>query len=69
MSFINENQLISEFNELNTSDNSNSVKINHENCYDLVNKKFWCKECVPRCIIEGWTSGNDDIDNFIKDCV
>ncbi|CAB4416051.1 unnamed protein product [Rhizophagus irregularis] len=66
MSFINENQLISEFNELNTSDNSNSVKINHENCYDLVNKKFWCKGCVPRCIIEGWTSGNDDIDNFIK---
>ncbi|EXX64336.1 uncharacterized protein OCT59_011794 [Rhizophagus irregularis] len=69
MSFINENQLISESNELNTSDNSNSVKINHENCYDLVNKKFWCKGCVPRCIIEGWTSGNDDIDNFIKSSI
>jgi hypothetical protein len=31
MSFINENQLASEFNELNISDNdSNSVKINYE---------------------------------------
>jgi hypothetical protein len=70
MSIINENQLASEFNELNISDeNSISPKINHETCYDLDNKKFWCKECVPSCIIEGWTSGNDDIDNFIKDTI
>ncbi|UZO01165.1 uncharacterized protein OCT59_012269 [Rhizophagus irregularis] len=28
------------------------------------------KKCVPRCIIEGWTSsGNDDIDNLIKDSI
>jgi hypothetical protein len=67
MSIINENQLASEFNELNISDeNSISPKINHETCYDPDNKKFWCKECVPSCIIEGWTSGNDDFDNFIK---
>jgi hypothetical protein len=70
MSIINENQLASEFNELNISDeNSISPKINHETCYDPDNKKFWCKECVPSCIIEGWTSGNDDIDNFIKDTI
>ncbi|CAB4433022.1 unnamed protein product [Rhizophagus irregularis] len=71
MSFINENQLISEFNELNISDkDSNSVKINHEYCYEPNKGKFWCKECVPRCIvIEGWTSGNDDIDNLIKDSI
>ncbi|GBB84563.1 hypothetical protein RclHR1_11120007 [Rhizophagus clarus] len=71
MTLNNENQLVSEFNELNISDkNSNSLKINHENCYDPDNNKFWCKECVPRCIIEGWTSsGNDDVDNFIKDTI
>jgi hypothetical protein len=64
------NQVVSEFNELNISDNvSNSVKINHKNCYNLKDGKFWCKECVPRCIIEGWTSGNNDIDNFIKDAI
>ncbi|POG81684.1 uncharacterized protein OCT59_012284 [Rhizophagus irregularis] len=70
MSFSNENQLVSEFDILNISDkDSNPVKINHENCYDPDNYIFWCEECVPRCIIEGWTSGNDDIDNFIKDSI
>jgi hypothetical protein len=70
MSIINENQLASEFNELNISDkNSISPKINHETCYVTINEKFWCKECVPSCIIEGWTSGNDDIDNFIKNTI
>ncbi|GBC40198.2 kinase-like domain-containing protein [Rhizophagus irregularis DAOM 181602=DAOM 197198] len=69
MSFNNENQLVSKFDKLNISDKDlNSSKINHENCYDPDNDKFWCKECV-RCIIEGWTSGNDDIDNFIKDTI
>ncbi|CAB4433015.1 unnamed protein product [Rhizophagus irregularis] len=68
MSFNNETQVVSDFNELNISDkNSISAKINHENCFRP--GKFWCKECVPRCIIEGWTSGNDDIDNLIKDSI
>src|ERR1043165_9528034 len=58
---INNGALVeSEFNKLNISD---SVTINHENCDP------WCKECIPSCIIEGWTSGNDEIDNFIKDTV
>src|ERR1043166_5926356 len=39
------------------------VTDNHENCYP------WCKECVPSCIIEGWASGNSEIDNFIKDTI
>jgi hypothetical protein len=70
MSFDNENQVSSKFNELNISDKDSisAVKINHENCYNPP-EKFWCKECVPRCIIEGWTSRNDDIDNFIKDTI
>src|SRR5438046_9914015 len=60
----------SEFINLNISDkDSTSVNINHENC-SYCNKPFteelWCKKCDPRCIIEGWTSGNNDIDKFIK---
>src|SRR5215213_5318310 len=45
------------------------ITINHENCYQPKDKKLWCKECVPSCIIEGWTSGNSEIDKFIKDTI
>ena len=68
----NKIQVESEFNNLNISDNdSNSVNINHENCYEVgEGGKSWCKECVPCNIIEGWmTSGNNDIDEFIKDTI
>ena len=62
-------QVESDFNKLNISDkDSSSVNINHENCYKPPNK-LWCKECVPRCIIEGWTSENHVIDEFIKDTI
>src|ERR1051325_9794754 len=54
-----------QFNELNISGKV-SINIDHENCYQ---RKFWCKECVPSCIIEGWTSGNSEIDDFIKDTI
>ena len=57
----NENSIQSEFNKLN-------ISINHENCCRPP-KKLWCKECVPSCIIEGWASGNSEIDNFIKDTI
>ena len=61
----------SEFNRLSISDKSlNLVTINHEICYQPdTTGKIWCKECVPSCIIEGWTSGNSEIDNFIKDTI
>ncbi|UZO13304.1 uncharacterized protein OCT59_004807 [Rhizophagus irregularis] len=66
----NESQVESELDKLNISDNdSSSVNINHKNCYKPEDNKLWCKECVPRCIIEGWTSGNNDIDEFIKDTI
>ena len=61
-----ETKIESEFNKLNIS---GLVTINHENCYQPKNKKLWCKECVPSCIIEGWTSGNSEIDNFIKNTI
>src|SRR5437763_11724028 len=61
----------SEFNKLNISDKtSNQINSSHKNC-SYCNKPFteelWCKECDPYDIIEGWTSGNPDIDKFIKD--
>ena len=67
MSINNEIQVESEFNKLNIS-NEVSVTTNHENCYDPPDK-VWCKECVPRCLVEGWTSENHDIDEFIKDTI
>jgi hypothetical protein len=61
------------FNKLNIFDkSSNSVNIVHKNC-SYCNKPFtkelWCKECDPFRMIEGWTSGNNDIDKFIKDTI
>ena len=67
MSINNEIQVESEFNKLNIS-NEVSVTTNHENYYNGYDK-LWCKECVPRCIVEGWTSENHDIDEFIKDTI
>ncbi|GBB88976.1 hypothetical protein RclHR1_01560012 [Rhizophagus clarus] len=41
--------------------------------YSYCNKSFdeelWCEECDPFCILEGWTSENNDIDKFIKDTI
>jgi hypothetical protein len=66
-------RLKSLFNKLNIFDkNSNSLNINHKNC-SYCNTPFteelWCKECDPFRMIEGWTSGNYDIDKFIKDTI
>ena len=67
----NETQIESEFYKLNIPDKGlNLITINHKNCYQPdTTGKLWCKECVPSCIIEGWTSGNSEIDNFIKDTI
>jgi len=68
----NKNQIESEFNKLNISDRDfNPVNISHENCYkpNYPDYKPWCKECVPHCITEGWTSENAEIDEFIKNTI
>ncbi|UZO25505.1 uncharacterized protein OCT59_017770 [Rhizophagus irregularis] len=64
-------QIELEFNNLNILDkDSNSMNIDQKNC-SYCNKPFtevlWCKECDPHRMIEGWTSGNNEIDKFIKD--
>jgi hypothetical protein len=64
----NEIQIKSGINELNSIFDDGNSAINHENCFKP-DDKLWCKECVPCCLIEGWTSGNYDIDEFIKDTI
>ncbi|GES74543.1 kinase-like domain-containing protein [Rhizophagus clarus] len=57
------------FNNLDI-DITSLLKINYKNC-SYCNKPFieelWCKECDPFRRMQGWTSGNPDIDKFIKD--
>jgi hypothetical protein len=50
------------FSKLNISDTKNCSY-----CNKPFTEELWCKECDPFRIIEGWTSGNPDIDKFIKD--
>ena len=69
MSTNKENEMEIPDNLIITDGNSNSENINHKNCYQPDNRKFWCKECVPSCIIEGWTSENSEIDESIKDTI
>ncbi|CAB4443616.1 unnamed protein product [Rhizophagus irregularis] len=45
------------------------LAINHKNCCTEKDGIPWCKECVPCYIIEGWSSGNHDIDEFIKNTI
>src|SRR6266542_2365120 len=55
-----------EFNKLNISDTENR---NCSYCDKPFTEELWCKECDPRRIMEGWASGNNDIDKFIKDTI
>ena len=61
----------SEFNDLNIFDkDSSSANINSiicSYCSKPFTEELWCKECDPFRIMEGWTSGNPNIDKFIKD--
>ncbi|PKC03103.1 kinase-like protein [Rhizophagus irregularis] len=41
----------------------------HKDCYNEEDYKPWCKECVPNYIIEGWSSENHDVNEFIKDTI
>ncbi|GBC02098.1 hypothetical protein RclHR1_04450006 [Rhizophagus clarus] len=61
--------LESELNKLNISDKNSNLLSNHKDCYKPECKKLWCNECVPSCIIEGWTSENHDVDKFIKSTI
>ena len=63
------NSMKSEFNKLSTTD-SDTEPVNIKNCsycHKPFTEELWCKECDPFRMIEGWTSGNPDIDKFIKD--
>jgi hypothetical protein len=60
------NPMETEPNKLNISDRKFNQK-NCSYCNKLFIEKFWCKKCDPFKVMEGWTSGNPDIDKFIKD--
>src|SRR5947207_15909766 len=63
-----ENNLMeTEFNKLNISDRDSDINKNCSYCNKPFTEELWCKECDPFRIVEGWTSGNPDIDKFIKD--
>ena len=38
-------------------------------CNKPFTEELWCNECDPHGITEGWTSGNLNIDKFIKDTI
>src|SRR6266536_5683731 len=56
-----------QLNKLNISDRDFDVNKNCSRCNKPFTEELWCKECDPFRIVEGWTSGNPDIDKFIKD--
>jgi hypothetical protein len=44
----------------------------HDNCSYCnkpITEELWCNECDPNYIIDGWTSGNLDIDKLINDSI
>ena len=61
------NPMETEFNKLNISNRDSDVNKNCLHCDKPFTEELWCKECDPFRIIEGWSSGNPDIDKFIKD--
>src|ERR1043166_7161526 len=50
-----------QFDKLNVSG------YNCSRCNKQFTEELWCKYCDPFRIIEGWTSGNSNVDKFIKD--
>src|SRR3954453_10841672 len=57
------------FSKLNISDKETVNTKNCLYCNNSFTEELWCKECDPFRIMEGWTSGNPDIDKFIKDSI
>src|SRR5256884_9404709 len=67
---MNSKTIEKEFTKLNISNNDSNPVITNQNCsycHKPFTEKLWCKECDPFGVIEGWSSGNPDIDKFIKD--
>ena len=50
-----------QFDKLNVSG------YNCSRCNKQFTEKLWCRDCDPFRIIEGWISGNSNVDKFIKD--
>jgi len=58
------------YTKLNISNSDSNLVITNQNCsycHKPFTEQLWCKECDLFGVIEGWSSGNPDIDKFIKD--
>src|ERR1044071_6792135 len=54
------------------SNSDEGLNISHKNCSKCSKpflKELWCKDCDPFEMIEGWTSGNLEVDKLIKDVI
>ncbi|GBC07683.1 hypothetical protein RclHR1_07620001 [Rhizophagus clarus] len=63
---VNSSIIISYLKETNNEGNNHFDNIVCTYCNKPFIEKLWCKECDPYCMIEGWNSGNLNIDKFIK---
>jgi len=50
-------------------ESANPRNTNCSYCNESLIEELWCKKCDPFQMIKGWTSGNRDIDEFIKDTI
>jgi hypothetical protein len=60
--------MVTKFGKLDISDKDSDHR-NCSYCNKPYTEKLWCKECDPHRIMEGWSSGNPDIDKLIKDSI
>src|ERR1043165_8604559 len=58
--------------EFKSNISDEGLNMSHKNCFKCSNpflKELWCKDCDPFEMIEGWTSGNLEVDKLIKDVI
>ncbi|GBB97339.1 hypothetical protein RclHR1_02970014 [Rhizophagus clarus] len=66
---VNSSIIISYLEETKNKENSHFYNKICTYCNKPFIEKLLCKACDPYCMIEGWTSGNLNIDKFIKDSI
>jgi hypothetical protein len=65
---INVNDQGNEINEVQSEFQKLNITKNCSYCNKPFTEELWCKKCDPRRRMD-WSSGNSDIDKFIKDTI